>query len=552
MVADSVRAAGAALRRPAMRRALAAYLCFSVAEWAVWIALMVWAYGKAGVGGASLVSVAQMVPAVIVAPMAATIGDRMHRGRALAVGYGVQGVLMLATAGALAADLSLPVVAVFGALVTASITLTRPVHNAVVPSLAATPGELLAGNAATSTLEGLGAFLGPLVSGGLLVAGGAGSVFATFGVLLVLVTLLVVRLPVPTGQAGPRVDEPPEDGDAGDVARGALAGVRELGRDHAASVLVAMVAGQYVVVGAMDVLLIVVALDVLHTGSSGPGVLGSALGVGGVLGALGSVLLVGRRRLTPALAAGLLLTGLPIALLPFGLVPVTAGLLLAVAGSGKAFFDVAGRTLLQRAVPDAVLSRVFGVQESAMNAAIAIGAALAPLAVTTLGRSGALVATGALLPATGLLAWRWLRRLDLNAVQPGPWLALLRSVPMLRTASPAVLESLSRSAEELLVPAQTVVVREGEPGDQFFVIAEGEVVVTRGEKEVRRLGPGASFGEIALLHDVPRTATVQAVGPVRLVVLRRDEFLRVVTSSPTARQAADDVARDYLTADASD
>jgi MFS family permease len=294
-------------------------------------------------------------------------------------------------------------------------------------------------------------------------------------------------------------------------------------------VLVGMVAGQYVVVGALDILVIMVALDVLETDSSGPGLLVSALGIGGILGALATVALVGRTRLSPALAVGVLVTGVPLMLLPLGAVPATAAFLLAVSGAGKSFFDVAGRTLLQRAVPDHVLARVFGVQESVMTASIAVGAALAPVA--------------------GLVAWHWLRRLDAVALLPGPHLSLLRGVPSLRLAPLRVLEALSRGAEELDLPAGALVVREGDPGDRFYVVLDGEVLVSRDGQEVRRLGTGDSFGEIALLRHVPRTATVRALGPVRLVTLQRAEFLRVVGTDVMTRDEANAVAQAYLDED---
>ena len=248
-----------------------------------------------------MVSVVQLVPAVVVAPLAASLGDRMHRGRALALGYLLQAVTMVVTAAALAADLSLGVVATCGALVTCAVTMTRPVHNAVLPSLARTPGELMAGNAASTTAEGIGAFLGPLSCGLLIVFGGAETVFAVFGLILLGAAALVVALPAGRPERSPT----PTEGAGGSLGQ-AMEGVRELRRDPPAAVLVGMVAGQYVVVGALDILVIMVALEVLGTGSSGPGVLASALGVGGVLGALCTVLLVGRRRLTPALAGGLL------------------------------------------------------------------------------------------------------------------------------------------------------------------------------------------------------------------------------------------------------
>lgn len=536
---ESVRVTLTAVRRPSMRRVLLAYLAFAVAEWAVWIALLVWAFDLEGVRGASIMSVVQLAPAVVVAPLAAIVGDRLPRGRALALGYGLQAAAMLVTAAALAADLPFVVVAACGALVACATTLTRPVHNAVLPSLAEEPEELTAGNAGTSTADGVGAFVGPLTSGLIIVAGGAQAVAGCYGLLMLAAAGLVLGLAAGPPAAAHREGE--------SAVHAALAGMRELRRDRAAAVLVAMVAGQYVVVGALDILLIVVALDVLGTDTSGPGLLGSALGVGGVIGAVASVALIGRRRLSPSLAGALVVTGLPIALLPFGAVPSTAALLLVVSGAGKAFFDVAGRTLLQRAVPDRVLARVFGAQESAMTAALAVGAALAPLAVAVLGQSGALVAVGLLLPVSGAVAWRWLRRLDEEALQPGPHLGLLRAVPFLRPAPPAVLESLSREVEEVAVSDGAVVVREGEPGDRFYVLVAGEVAVTRGGVEVRRLGePGDSFGEIALLHRVPRTATVRAVGEVLLVALARHDFLRLVGASAAGRDAADATAQRYL------
>lgn len=538
---DSLGATLAAVRRPSIRRALLSYLTFSVAEWATWVALLIWAFDRNGVGGASLISIVQLAPAVVVAPLAAGLGDRLRRGHALALGYGLQGVTMLVTALALALDAPFAVVAVLGAAVTCAVTLTRPVHNAVLPSLAETPAELTAGNAATSTAEAIGTFLGPLSCGLLFPSGGAESVFMLFGVLMLAAASLVVTLPARSGR--------PTVASRESARRGAAAGVRELRRDPAAAVLVGMVAGQYVVVGALDILVIMVALDVLETDSSGPGLLVSALGIGGILGALATVALVGRTRLSPALAVGVLVTGVPLMLLPLGAVPATAAFLLAVSGAGKSFFDVAGRTLLQRAVPDHVLARVFGVQESVMTASIAVGAALAPLAVAALGRSGAMVAIGALLPVAGLVAWHWLRRLDAVALLPGPHLSLLRGVPSLRLAPLRVLEALSRGAEELDLPAGALVVREGDPGDRFYVVLDGEVVVLRGGQEVRRLGAGDSFGEIALLRDVPRTATVRAVSAVRLVTLRRGEFLRVVGSDVMTRDEANAVAQAYLDAD---
>ncbi len=522
-----------------LRRAVLALLVFSVAEWASWVAVLVWAYDRGGVGAASLVSVVQLVPAVLVAPFASAIGDRMPRSRALAAGYALQGSLLLGTAALLEADAAVVPVAVGAALVTCAVTLTRPVHHAALPSLTRTPGELVAGNAASTTAEAVGCFLGPLASGLLIVRGGPEVVLALFGVLLLLAAAAVLGLAAGQARAG----------SGSGALHLALGGVRELREDPAAAVLVTVVAGQYVVVGALDILVIVLALDVLGTDSSGPGLLGSALGVGGIIGALGTVVLVGRRRLAPAVVGGLLLTGLPLALLPLVGVPLPVAVLLAVSGAGRSFVEVAGHTLLQRVVPDHVLARVFGVQEAVMTAATAVGAALAPLAVATLGRGGALVATGAVLPLAGAAAWGRLRGLDRVAALPGPHLSLLREVPTLRLAPLPVLEQLSRSATEVSLAPGDPAVLEGDPGDRFYVVRDGRLQVSRHGRDVRVLGAGDSFGEIALLRDSPRTATVRALDPTRLVAVHRADFLRAVGADPTGRSAAEQVAQSYLDED---
>jgi len=546
-VTDGLAATVDALRHGALRRALLAFLVFSVAEWATWITLLVWAYDERGVGAAATVSVVQLLPAVLVAPLGSVLGDRGERGRALATGYVVQALTMLLTGLLLVADAPFVLTCAGGVLVTCAITLTRPVHNATLPTVSHTPAELLAGNSASITAEGIGGFLGPLACGLLISGAGPGSVFLLFGVLLLGSAALVLRLPVVRLTDG---DEPGVVRAAETFTRRTLGGVRELREQPASALLLVMVTGQYVVVGAMDILLIVLALEVLGTDSSGPGLLGSALGVGAILGALATVVLAGRRRLAPALLAGLLVTGLPICVLAAGGDIALAAVLLVLSGAGKAFFDVAGRTLLQRTVADAVLARVFGLQEALMTAALAVGAASAPLLVSWLGISGALVATGALLPVAGLVAWPVLRRLDSRARQPGPWFDLLRTVPFFRAAPLPVLEQLSRRTDEDDVDTGTVVVRETEPGDRFYLVSEGAVTVSQDGRELTRLGRQSSFGEVALLLDVPRTATVTATAPTHLVWIERDDFLRAMRTVPAARVSADEVVQNHLEDDA--
>jgi MFS family permease len=548
-----------ALRRSVLRRVVLAYLVFAMAEWGSWVAVLVWAYDLGGMDAAAIVSVAQLVPATVVAPLGAALGDRMRRGHALALGYVAQGVAMLATASALESGASLAVVATTAAVMTCAISLTRPVHSSLLPSLASEPGEVVAGNAATGTADSLGACLGPLACGLLITPGGPELVLGTFGIMLlgagVAVLgveerswLVAVRAALDRRQRTAAVPAPERLTRPGAGAE-ALAGVRALREDRPVAVLVLLVFAEYVVIGVLDILLLVIAFEVLGTAVSGPGLLAGALGVGAIVGAVASVLLVGRSRLSPALLTGAIAVGSPLLLVPLGERAAAVAVLLAVCGAGKGFFDVATRTLMQRAVPDRVSARVFGLAEAAMSGALAVGAVLAPLAVHTLGAGGAVVATGLLLPLAGVASWRPLARLDRESSAYGRYVTLLRALPMLRPATLPLLERLSRSAVEQHVEPGATVVREGETGDRFYVVLDGEVAVSRGGRELRRQHAGEGFGEIALLRDVPRTATVTATAPTVLVSLSRDDFLAAVGSAGAVHAVAQAQVQHWLDED---
>jgi hypothetical protein len=252
------------------------------------------------------------------------------------------------------------------------------------------------------------------------------------------------------------------------------------------------------------------------------------------------VLLVGVRRLSIPFVAGVLLWGIPIALLAATTEPAVALLLLGLVGVGNTFFDVAGTTLVQRAVPAAALSRVFGVMQSLWLAAIGAGAAIVPVLISALGLRAALVATGLFLPALVALVGRRLVRIDASASAPDrTTLALIQGVSLFAPLAPLTLERLALRVLPVSFPAGAEIIGEGDPGDRCYVIAEGRVDVSTGGRFVASLGPGDYFGEIALLRDVPRTATVEARGHVRALALERADFLEALSGSGAAVQIAD-------------
>ena len=521
-----------------LRRIAIAFVAFNVAEWATWIAMLVYAFTRGGTTAAGLVALIQLVPAALVAPFGSVLGDRMRRDRALATGYAAQAIAMGLTAIALWIEAPLPVIYAAVAVCACAITLTRPVHNAILPELASTPDELTASNAASSALQGLAIFAGPVATGILLAIADAWLVFAVSAAVSVLSVLLTVRLPLL------QVERRAAVGTASTIVAEAVEGFRQLRRQPGALSLTLLVGAQFVVLGLLDVLYTVTAIDVLDMGESGTGILAAAVGIGGVAGAGATAVLVGSRRLSPALAAGILILGVPLAGVALAQTPPVAFALLAISGVGGAFFDVAGRTLLQRTVPDEILARIFGVQEGLLMAGLAVGSIAAPVLVALVGPRGAFVAAGAILPVMGLLGWGRLRALEAQGVVPGPELEVLVRIPMFEPLAQPVLERLSWNLQPARARAGDHVITEGESGTRFYIIEEGTASVFSGGMPVGDLGPGDYFGEIALLRNVPRTASVVADGELSLLALERDEFLAAVTGSrPSSRRANMEIDR---------
>ncbi|MDQ2983225.1 MAG: MFS transporter [Actinomycetota bacterium] len=510
------------------------------AEWAYFVALGIFAYRSGGTFAVGLVGLIRMLPSALVAPFASFLGDRYSRQRVLVALQLAKTAAVSASAVAFFLDAPDPVIYALAAIVGIALTLYWPIQSAIVPWLGKRPAEVIAANAASSTIESLGILIGPLLGGALVAATDPGVAFSASAGLHLFAALMLARIHVDVERLRSVKLSDKILADAG-------AGWTAIWRSRGARLIVALFWAQSAVRGALNVLTVVAGLSLLHVGSSGVGFLTAAPGAGGLFGGVVALSLVGRRIGVP-FGLGMIAWGLPIALIAAWPNPWLAFLLLAVVGAGNSVLDVAGVTLLQRAVPDEHLARVFGVLYGGAMGAVGVGSIGAAWLTSAFGVRGGLVTTGLFLPLLAFLFWRHLLAVDRNATLPAQELALMRQVPMFAQLSVAATEHLARRLIPVVFPAGANVVRQGEVGDRFYVVASGDADVECDGRALEPLHAGDFFGEIALLRDIPRTATVTARTDVRLYALERDAFLSIATGHVVGRQAAETTVKERLAA----
>lgn len=540
------RAAGRALRTALADRDIRAVeISWTLAvagDRALLVVGLLVAYDLAGAVGVALLAVVRMAPATVVALFADVVrfGPLERTLRWTHAGTAVAALLLAA---AVAAGMPLAGLAAL-ALAAGIAALVRPAQLALFPALASRPETLLSANVAMSLGEGLGAFVGPLVAGLLVATGGPAAGALLAAVLLALSTIAVLRVRVADAARAP----------VSEAAGGPpiIAGLQALARRPPAAVLMGSFGVQVFVRGALTTLIVLLAIEVLDSGSGGVGLLNAAIGLGGLIGAVVALALAGSR-LAPLFSLSLVAWGVPLVVM--GLAPgmVVAVAALAVVGVANAALDVTGFTLLQRAVPLRSRAAVFALMESMVGIAVAAGGLAAPLLVAWLGVQGSFAVMGATLPVAAVAGWRLVRRLDDEAVVPRRTGALLAGIPLFDALPLDALERLAGAMRATSFAPGEAMIEEGAPGDRYLVIAAGRAIVSQRGREIGRMGPGDGVGEIALLRRVPRTATVTAAEAVDAYELEPDAFLAVVAGHAGAaatahgladRRLADDAARD--------
>jgi hypothetical protein len=530
-----------ALRNHALVRGVVALFCATVAEWALWIGALVYAHEHGGASAAGLVSIALVVPAACVAPLAGSRADGPRPNRLLGIVYGIQTLCLVAGACAAFGDVPVAVVVVPIAAATTLVTFIRPSYSVSVPGLVTAPEQLTAANVLIGYFENAAVLVGPLLAAALLVVGSPALVLAACAALFGASTLSSVPLA--------KLDPPASFMLGGESRassrRASLSTVRRLAERPGAIALLVVLGGQYVLIGGLDLLYVVLAADQLHLSASGPGVLSAAFGLGAITGGAVSTLAVARRRLAPVMIGSLLVVVAALIVLGADAVLVAALLLLPLMGIGRTVLDVTGRILLQRAAPQDALASVFATLEALSLVGTAIGSLLVQLLVFASGVRAALFGLGCLLGLLLLATARRLRHVDAIADAPVVEIRLLKTAAIFAALPPIEIEGVARAGDIEHVAAGSTIIKSGDIGDRYYVVAGGTVDVFMEGQFVRSMGRPQGFGEIALLADSPRTATVIAQTDVDVFTIGRVAFLTAVTGHDASRHAAWGVARSY-------
>jgi MFS family permease len=506
-----------------------------IGDWLYIVAIFVLIYVETG--DAALVGIfgaVRVIPYVLLSIPAGVIADRFDRRMVLLVSDVWRGTVMILLAVLVTIDAPVLPIAALAILATCGSAFFYPAMGAYMPGLVEDERQLGPANSAWSSLQNLSFIIGPAVGGVLLALGGVTLAFVLNALTFVVIAVILWTLPPSSNVRAPAAavadDDTPADAHPAGPAGAPLAG---LGIIH-------VMAG--FLDSGMQVLTVVLAINVLQAGEAANGYLNAAIGVGGLIGAIGSGVLVLRRSLGPPLLIGAVVFGLGLAVL--GAVPVLAVALLAlvVAYAGAILLDVVMTTIFQRVVPDALRGRWTGVFASVFTLAGAAGAFLMPVLVVNLGAAPVLGAAGlAVVAATaaglaliGPAATREPSRFDAT-------LAEVAKLPLFAGVPSARLEAALARVREVPVSAGEVVVRQGDPADRFYMIESGSFAVTQQAASgmpaefLRRLGTNDVFGELGLLRRSPRTATVAAETDGILLALDGSDFLELVGASGSLR-----------------
>ncbi len=526
---DRLGAVATVLSNRNLRRLEFAWAAFNVAEYAFVVALGVFAFDRGGPTAVGLMALIRTLPAIAAGPLLAVLTDRLPRQHMVTVSLIGRAAASVGLFFSVEGSSPIGLVYLLAAVDAAIATSFWPAHTALLPELSRSRDELAASNAVASVVENSGLLLGPLAAGLVFVAFDAAAVFAAGSGLFVLGAVLAATIVT---------DRQPVHPPTHRVRSELLDGLHVLRENRGPTVVIGLWTFESLLLGAIDVFTVVVAIDVLGIGDSGVGFLGAVNGAGGVIGAIAMTTFSRGNPFGRYLGWGLLLMGggLLLAGLVPALVTVMIGFLLIGMAGGQ--IDIAAQTLLQRTVGEDHLGRVLGIFEGMYWGSLGIGALLAGWLVATTSIGTAIIGSGVALSVVAILARRVLRSLDTAIEVPGERIDLLSRNEIFGLLPIPTLEHLARTATTMVVESDTVIIEQGQDGDQIYVIEAGRVSVEVDGISVGTLQTGDVFGEIAPLRHLPRTATVRSTAETTLLVLDGNQFVAAVASHTSSADAA--------------
>jgi MFS family permease len=535
----SLRAVALVFGNPEMRLLQIAWGAESLAIWSFAIALGVYAFDAAGAAAVGIAGLVRLLPGAFAAPFGGLIGDRSSRRTVLIVSALATSALLGVATVAAAADASVAIVFVIAGLSTVATSPYIPAEGALMPLVARTPQELSAANVAHSALDNVGYLIGAVATGALLATASPQAVFGMAAIAALVATLLLARL---TPDARPAYARETSVAAIAEMAKGA----RSLLSDSRLRLVGITLTLLVFFEAAVDVLAVIVALDLLGLDQGAVGYLHAAWGVGALLGGGALAVLLHRGQLTAGLVLGCWLAGASLALPGLWVVAAAGYIAWLGIGAGYTFVEVVARTLLQRLGSDETLARTLAFLETSRFAAMALGSIAVPALIAILGVRATVIGVALILPVFALARWSALRALEIGAPVHADHFRLLRKHPIFAPLPIDTLERLSHDLVPVTPAPGEPVITQGEPGERFYLIATGEVEVLVDGAFRRTQAEGEGFGEIALLKDVPRTATVSAREGCRLLALDRDHFISAVTGHRRSGEAAASVVETRL------
>ena len=514
----------------------------TLAEWGSLIGLLVYVFERSGSDAVGIASFTAILPYVFIAPFTARLAQRFRSATVRVVGMAGQAFGFGFAAVAIALDWPIWTGVLGVAIGYTAATSLRPAAAVLLPAIVRSSRELTTANVWVGYGDSSALLLGPLMATVLLAVQGPAASLTGCAVI----SLGAAALTAPFVRNGPPPAVPDHDDDLSPRQHRALLQaitgpfgdvIRVVKRPGARAVLL-VGAAQFVMVGASDVIWVVIAGGHLDLGDAGAGVLSALFGAGSLLCATVSGPAARRTRLGPMMIGCLVLIALSCLVLGAAIALVTVIVLVPLIGLGRGLLDVLVRVLLQRSAPPSELPSVFGAAETIAGLGGLAGSLIAQALIAWSGAEAALITLGVLFVLAAAALARPLRAADDAADVPVVAMSLLRRLPVFAPLPVWSLEVVARSARELKVGDGSAVINQGDHGDAFYAVVDGEFLVTRDGEQVRSVRRGDGFGEIALIANIPRAATVTASGHGSLLAIDRDAFLLAVTGHERANDAA--------------